>query len=100
MLPPGERLIMFFWIVVLILTLSVLAFAWNKDRKRRAIHSTSDDFGNHSEKRLLEEDHGVTIHGGPGGSAAPATTRQGEGSSISYYSSATNGTQGNIGGGF
>lgn len=76
---------MLFWIIVLVIVALTLAFAWKKDRTRRAIHSDSGQFGNHAEQRFLEEDHGFTVHGGPGGSVAPASTRQGEGSSISYY---------------
>lgn len=76
---------MIFWIIVLVIVAIALGLAWKKDRDRRAVHSTHDSFGNHAEQRLLEEDHGVTVHGGPGESVAPASTRQGEGSSISYY---------------
>lgn len=78
---------MVFWSIVIAVIVVTLALAWNSDRKRRAIRFGSDGFGNHAEQRFLEEDHPVTVHGGPGGSTAPASTRQGEGSSISYYSS-------------
>lgn len=74
-----------FWTIVIALIAIALALAWNKDRKRRAIRSSKDTFGNHSEQRFLEEDHGVTVHFGPGGGTGAASTRQGEGSSISYY---------------
>ena len=74
-----------FWTIVIVLIALVLTLAWNQDRKRRAIRSSKDNFGNHSEQRFLEEDHRVTVHFGPGGGTGPASTRQGEGSSISYY---------------
>lgn len=76
---------MVFWSIVTAIIVIALALAWNADRKRRAIRSGSDGFGNHAEQRLLEEDHPVTFHGGPEGSTGAAGTRQGEGSSISYY---------------
>ena len=80
---------MIFWIIVLVIVAIALGLAWKKDRDRRAVHSTHDSFGNHAEQRLLEEDHGVTMHGGPGADTGAAATRQGQGSSISYYGSNT-----------
>lgn len=71
---------MVFWSIVVTLVVAVLAWAWIKDRQRRALRSTPDGFGNHAEQRSLEEDRPVTLHVGPD------STRQGQGSSISYYS--------------
>ena len=51
-------------ILVIAAIVITLALAWNKDRKRRAIRSSPDGFGNHAEQRFLEEDHPVTVHFG------------------------------------
>lgn len=91
---------MIFWTVVLVIVAITLWLAFKKDRDRRATHSSHDSFGNHAEQRFLEEDHGVTVHGGPGGSAAPATTRQGEGSSFSYYGGSPANHNNSLGGTF
>lgn len=89
---------MVFWSIVIAAVLVTLALAWNKDRKRRVLHSTSDGFGNNAEQRSLEDDHPVTAHGGPGGSTGASGTRQGEGSSVSYYGSTGGDSNGNVGG--
>ena len=82
---------MVFWSIVIAAIVITLALAWNKDRKRRTIRSSPDGFGNYAEQRFLEEDHPVTVHFGPGGGTGPASTRQGEGSSISYYGTHSSG---------
>lgn len=88
-----------FWAIVIALIAIALALAWNKDRKRRAVRSPKDGFGNHAEQRHLEEHHGVTMHGGPGADTGAAATRQGQGSSISYYGSNTGVNGGGYGAG-
>lgn len=40
----------------------VVAFAWNRDRQKKALRSGNDGFGNHSEQRSLEHEHNAT-HG-------------------------------------
>lgn len=75
---------MFFWAIVLIVVAAALAASWYRDRHRRFIRSGGDGFGNHSEQRFLEEDHGVAMSG-PHSGAQAAAGRESNEKGLGYW---------------